>query len=57
MPWGKVLNFTDPVQYAAAVRNADMQLFPTAGGEFRAEITQVVLNELWMQRFSDNGRL
>jgi hypothetical protein len=30
-----------------------MQLFPTASGEFGAEITQVMLNELWMQRFSE----
>lgn len=54
MAWGKVLNFTDPSQYTAAVRAADMQLFPTAAGDFRAEITQVVMNELWMQRFSEN---
>jgi hypothetical protein len=31
-----------------------MQLFPTASGEFGAEITQVMLNEFWMQRFSEN---
>jgi hypothetical protein len=31
-----------------------MQLFPTVKGEFRAELTQVVMNELWMQRFREN---
>jgi AraC-like DNA-binding protein len=54
MTWGRVLNFTDPSHYTAAVRAADMQLFPTTAGDFRAEITQAVMNELWMQRFSEN---
>jgi AraC-like DNA-binding protein len=31
-----------------------MQVFPTVKGDFRAELTQVVMNELWMQRFSEN---
>jgi AraC-like DNA-binding protein len=31
-----------------------MQIFPTAKGEFRAELTQVVLNQLRMQRFEEN---
>jgi hypothetical protein len=52
--WSKVLTFTDPFQYTAAVRAADMQIFPTARGEFRAELTQVTMNELWMQRFNEN---
>jgi AraC-like DNA-binding protein len=54
MAWARVLNFDDPFQYAAAVRAADMQVFPTAKGKFRADVTQVVMNELWMQRFSEN---
>ncbi len=54
MAWGRVLNFTDPFSYTAAIRAADMQIFPTAKGEFRAELTQVVLNELWMSRYSEN---
>jgi IS30 family transposase len=33
--WSKVLTFTDPFQYTTAVRAADMQIFPTAKGEFR----------------------
>jgi len=56
MAWSKVLNFTDPFPYAAAVRAADMQVFLTAKGEFRAEFTQVVMNRLWMTRFSENLR-
>jgi len=52
--WSKVLNFSDPDQYTAAVRAADMRVFTTAKGEFRAELTQVVMNKLWMQRFREN---
>lgn len=54
MAWSKVLTFADPFQYTEAVRAADMQIFPTAKGEFRAELTQVTMNELWMQRFDEN---
>ena len=52
--WSKFLTFADPFQYTEAVRAADMQIFPTAKGEFRAELTQVTMNELWMQRFDEN---
>ena len=51
--WSKVLTFVDPCQYTEAVRAADMQIFPTTKGEFRAELTQVTLDELWMQRFEE----
>ena len=54
MAWSKVLSFSDPHPYAAAVLTADMQLFPTAKGEFRAGLTQVVFNKLRMQRFEEN---
>src|SRR4051794_1844724 len=53
MPWSKVLVFNDPAQYATSVRSAEIQIFPTSKGEFRAELTQVTLNELWMQRFEE----
>jgi AraC-like DNA-binding protein len=52
--WGRVLTFDDPFPYQAAFRAADMELFPTTKGEFRAEVTQVVLNQLWMTRFHEN---
>jgi AraC-like DNA-binding protein len=54
MPWSKVLTFTDPYPYQAAIRAADIELYPTARGEFRAELTQINLNQLWMQRFNEN---
>ena len=54
MAWSKVLSFNDPHPYASAVLAADMQVFPTAKGEFHAGLTQVVLNKLRMQRFEEN---
>lgn len=53
MSWGRVLTFDDPFPYQSAFRAADMELFPTAKGEFRAEVTQVELNQLWMARFHE----
>jgi AraC-like DNA-binding protein len=54
MPWSKVFTFTDPFPYQAAIRAADIELYPMARGEFRAELSQVNLNQLWMQRFNEN---
>jgi hypothetical protein len=47
--WSKSLFFADPFPYQAAIRAADLELFPTARGEFRAELTQICLNQLLMQ--------
>jgi AraC-like DNA-binding protein len=49
----KVLTFTDPFPYQAAIRAADVEIYPTAKGEFRAKLTQINLNQLWMQRFHE----
>jgi AraC-like DNA-binding protein len=53
MSWSKVLSFTDPFPYQTTIRAADVELFPTARGEFRAELTQINLNQIWMQRFNE----
>ena len=53
MPWSKILSFTDPLPYQAAIRAAEVELYPTSRGEFRAELTQITLNQLWMQRFDE----
>jgi AraC-like DNA-binding protein len=53
MPWSKVLSFTDPFPYQAAIRAADVELYPTTRGEFRAKLTQINLHQLWMQRFHE----
>ena len=49
MPWSKVLTFDDPLQYQAAIRAGDWEIYPTKKGKFRGELTQVTLNQVWMQ--------
>jgi AraC-like DNA-binding protein len=44
----KVLNFTDPFLYQSAFRSVEVELFPTAKGKFRAELTQVSMSKLWL---------
>ena len=51
MPWSRVLAFDDPLRYQAAIRGADWEVYPTKGGKFRAELTQITMNQLWMQGF------
>jgi AraC-like DNA-binding protein len=47
----RVLTFNDPSHYQAAIRAGDWQVYPTKKGQFRAELTQITLNQLWMQGF------
>jgi AraC-like DNA-binding protein len=49
----RILTFADPFQYAANVRSADIEIFPTTKGAFTAELTQVTFEQLWMQRFEE----
>jgi AraC-like DNA-binding protein len=51
VPWSRVLTFDDPLHYQAAIRAGDWQVYPTKKGQFRAELTQITLNQLWMQSF------
>jgi AraC-like DNA-binding protein len=48
------LCFSDPLSLQAAISTADLQLLPTARGQFRAELTKVCIDQLWMQRFHQN---
>jgi AraC-like DNA-binding protein len=50
MPSSRVFSFTDPHRYEAAVRGAQVELFVATKGEFSAELTQINLDKLWMQR-------
>ena len=50
MPLSRVFSFTDPLACQAVIWSADCELFPTAKGNFRAEITQIGMNRLWMHR-------
>jgi AraC-like DNA-binding protein len=54
MVWSKNLTFTDPFLCQLAIQGSDTDLLPTAKGDFDAEITQVRMNRLWMQRFHIN---
>ena len=51
MPSSRVLTFDDPLHYQAAIRAGDWQVYPTKKGQFRAELTQITLDQLWMQSF------
>ena len=52
MPSARVLSFTDPLACQAAVQSVTQaEILPTARGDFFAEMTQVSMNKLRMQRF------
>jgi len=50
MPSSRVLFFADPRPYQPTVRAAEVEVFITTKGGFRAELTQINLHRLWMQR-------
>jgi AraC-like DNA-binding protein len=52
VPWTRALNFTDPFQCQQSVQAAHVEILPTTKGSFRADIIQVGMNKLWMQRFN-----
>jgi AraC-like DNA-binding protein len=51
MAWSRVFEFSDPSQCKAVVRSADLELFPTVQGSFHAEIAQIGMSRLLVQRF------
>ncbi len=51
MAWSRVLKFSDPLSCQAAILSADVEILPTTGETFRAEITQVGTDRLWTQQF------
>jgi AraC-like DNA-binding protein len=51
MAWSRVLTFTDPLSCQAAILSADVEILPTTGETFQAEITQVGTDRLWTQHF------
>src|ERR1700730_14062785 len=54
MPSSAVRTFTDPDDYAAAIRQGTYELTVTERGHFAAQLTRIDLHRLWMQRFYDN---
>jgi AraC-like DNA-binding protein len=49
-----VHTFSDPDDYAAAIRQGTYKLTVTGRGDFTAKLIRIDLHRLWMQRFSDN---
>jgi hypothetical protein len=54
MPSSAVHTFTDPDDYAAAIRATKAEVTVTGRGKFTAKVTRIDLHRLWMQRFSDD---
>ena len=54
MPSSAVRTFTDPDDYAAAIRATKAEMTVTGRGHFAAKLIRIDLHRLWMQRFSDN---
>ena len=50
----RIRTFTDPYSYQAAIRSAHGKILVTARGDFRAELVQIDLPRLWMQRGREN---
>ena len=54
MPSSAVDTFTDPGDYAAAIRATTIDMAVTGRGRFIAKRTRIDLHRLWMQRLSEN---
>jgi hypothetical protein len=54
MPSSTVRTFTDPDEYAAAIRAANAEFTVTGRGQFTAELIRIDLHRLWMQHAFDN---
>ena len=54
MAASRILTFTDPDSYQAAIRVANVEVYPTGRGDFRAGLMQVDLRKVWLQRGRDN---
>jgi hypothetical protein len=54
MPSSSVRTFTEPDEYAAAIRGSTIEISVTQRGLFKGDITRIDLDRLWLQRLSDN---
>ena len=50
MSASRVFDFSDPYPYQQSIRAAQTEIVVTAGGRFRAELIQIDLPRLWLQR-------
>jgi|ERR1700730_5843716 len=54
MPSSAVRTFSEPDDYAAAIRATRAELTVTGRGDFVAKLIRIDLHRLWMQRFSES---
>jgi AraC-like DNA-binding protein len=54
MPSSAVRTFSDPDDYAAAIRGQQAAVTVVGRGQFTAKLVQIDLHRLWMQRLVDN---
>ncbi len=50
MVWSRVFSFDDPSACQLIFPSADVEMFPTAGGSFHADVTQIGINGIWLHR-------
>jgi hypothetical protein len=50
MPHGRVFEFDDPYNLQATLRAGNYEVLPLARGKFRAELTRIDFEHLWLQR-------
>jgi AraC-like DNA-binding protein len=53
MPGSRVFGFADPYPYQATIRAVNAEVLPTVRGTFHADLIQVDLHRLWLQRFDE----
>ena len=54
MPSSRVFAFSDPYEYQAAIRAGTVEVIPATGGTFKAELTRIDLQQLWLQGVSES---
>jgi AraC-like DNA-binding protein len=54
MASSQIRAFDDPGAYMAAIRAAEVEVLPTRAGNFSAELMQMNLRRLWLQRGSES---
>jgi len=54
VPSSVVRTFSEPDDYAAAIRATNAELTVTGRGDFIAKLIRIDFHRLWMQRFSEN---
>lgn len=54
MPASAVYAATDPCEYGAVIRGADVNVLISRRGSFRAKVTRIDLHKMWLQRGQEN---